>query len=81
VIDSGVTVDLEFSDIMMAGGMSGYDLARWVAARKPEMKILLTSGFADRVAAHGESDADSLKILRKPYATAELAQAIREALG
>jgi PAS domain S-box-containing protein len=81
VIDSGVTVDLVFSDIMMAGGMSGYDLARWVAARKPEMKILLTSGFADRVAAHGESDADSLKILRKPYATAELAQAIREALG
>jgi CheY-like chemotaxis protein len=81
IIESGAPVDLVFSDIMMAGGMSGYDLARWLSSHRPEMKLLLTSGFADRVAAHGESDADSLKILRKPYATAELADAIREALG
>lgn len=81
MIVSGADIDLVFSDIMMAGGMSGYDLARWIETHRPGMKLLLTSGFAEKVAAHGESDGHELRILRKPYATAELALAIREVLG
>jgi CheY-like chemotaxis protein len=46
-------VDLVFSDIMMAGGMSGHDVARWVTEHRPGLPVLLTSGFADKVASEG----------------------------
>ena len=34
IIESGEHVDLVLSDIVMAGGMSGYDLARWIGAAR-----------------------------------------------
>jgi PAS domain S-box-containing protein len=71
--------DLVFSDIMMAGGMSGYDLADWVRVNLPAMKILLTSGFSDELAKQTAGHLNALKVLRKPYAIADLAHALNEA--
>ena len=65
----------------MPGGMSGFDLARWVRANKPSIKVLLTSGFTGEIARNGNSDAADVEVLRKPYAIAELARAMREALS
>ena len=62
----------------MPGGMSGFDLARWVREHAPTVPVLLTSGFAEDVARAGETPAASeLEILRKPYSGAELARALR----
>jgi PAS domain S-box-containing protein len=70
--------DLVFSDIMMAGGMSGYDLAAWVQANLPSVKVLLTSGFSYELARRLDRTGGDLKVLRKPYATADLATALQE---
>jgi PAS domain S-box-containing protein len=70
--------DLVFSDIMMAGGMSGSDLAAWVRANLPSVKVLLTSGFSDELAKRVDRTGGDLKVLRKPYATADLAAALQE---
>ena len=35
-----------FSDIIMPGGMTGYDVAEWVRSVKPELKVLLTPATA-----------------------------------
>jgi CheY-like chemotaxis protein len=40
-------VDILFTDIMMPGGMSGYDLATRAVARWPALRVLLTSGFPE----------------------------------
>jgi PAS domain S-box-containing protein len=77
LLESGLVVNLVFSDIMMSGGISGYDLGRWVAANRPGLGVLLTSGFSDG-ADHRDT---SLKILRKPYSNPELARAIAAALA
>ena len=69
-----------FSDVMMPGGMSGFDLARAARQRRPALRILLTSGFSEDVARSGDYALDDQKILRKPYSLAELAQTLREAL-
>ena len=80
VLEARRDVDIVFSDIVMPGGISGIDLARWVQAHNGDMAILLASGFAaDAIAAQGE-DLPDVEILRKPYDRKELAQALRHAL-
>src|SRR5690606_7325214 len=46
ILGSGAEVDLVFTDLVMPGGMSGYELARRVAEEWPRLPVLLTSGYA-----------------------------------
>jgi signal transduction histidine kinase len=78
VLVGAETVHLVFSDVVMAGGMSGVDLARWLEEERPDVKVLLSSGFAD--IPQDEAAGLALKLLRKPYKQAELASALREVL-
>ncbi len=80
VLTAGAAVDLIFSDVVMPGGMSGFDLALWARQNMPSARVLLTSGFAEDVARAGEAAAPDLEILRKPYTGDELARALRAAL-
>ncbi len=82
VLQGPAKIDLVFSDVVMPGGMSGFQLVKWVRTNRPEIKVLLTSGFTGEVAQNGEREASrNVEVLRKPYAIAELARAVREALG
>ena len=64
--------DLVFSDIVMPGGMDGLALARRLRELRPELPILLATGYSD-AAAHVRGD---FPILRKPYEIHQLSQAI-----
>ena len=80
ILKSGRSFDIIFSDVVMAGGMSGFDVARWVRGNVAGGKILLASGYPDEVLrTQGQGDAE-IEILRKPYSRAELAQALRRTL-
>jgi two-component system, cell cycle sensor histidine kinase and response regulator CckA len=80
IINGEQTIDLLFTDIVMEGGVNGYDLARLATVRRPELRVLLTSGFADLHAA-GEIPAPSRhRLLHKPYRSDDLLRAIRAAL-
>jgi signal transduction histidine kinase/CheY-like chemotaxis protein len=70
-------VDLVFSDIMMPGGMDGLDLAREIRARRSDLPIVLTSGYAEP--ALRDAEAEGLKVLGKPYRLDELETALRSA--
>ena len=71
---NGRDVDLVFSDIMMPGGMNGVDLARELHRRRPDLPVLLTSGYAD--AARRDADAANVLILPKPYEIDDLSAAL-----
>ena len=68
----GVAFDLLMSDVVMPGGVSGVDLARVVSAERPDMAVLLTTGYAgDRLDA---APADlPWPVLRKPFQIDQLA--------
>ncbi len=74
-------IELLLSDVAMPNGMSGYELAREARRRRPDLKILLTSGFPAReVRQRGALDPD-IRILQKPYDGDELAAAIAQTLS
>jgi PAS domain S-box-containing protein len=74
LLESGLRVDLLFSDLVMPGGLTGYDVARRAKEIDPNIRVLLTSGYAEDLlrAEH----LGSLKLLRKPYRLADLRKAL-----
>ena len=79
-LESGDLPDLVFSDVVMPGGMSGFDVARAIWQRHPNQRILLTSGFAENLAPADDPLFADSAILRKPYSLADLARAIAKSI-
>ena len=72
ILNSGERVDVVFSDVVMAGGMTGIELAHEVRKRWPNLRILLTSGYSDPAAIQDGLVRTSAGWLGKPYSTREL---------
>ena len=81
LLQSGEPIDVVFSDIVMPGKMTGYDVAQWVATMKPNIKVVLTTGY-NEYDSKGDASAAGLKvpILDKPYTRERLAQTMHTAL-
>jgi signal transduction histidine kinase/CheY-like chemotaxis protein len=74
----GRQVDLMFTDIMMPGGMNGLALATEARRRRPDVAVLLTTGYSGGA----DSRLDPAQVvLRKPYRIEDLAQALARTLG
>jgi CheY-like chemotaxis protein len=74
LIDRGQPVSLLFTDVVMPE-MSGRELAEQARLRIPDLKVVLTSGYAPEVA--GSADES---ILSKPFDMDRLAERVRAAL-
>lgn len=73
-------IDLLFTDIIMPGGMSGWELADLARQLRPGLPVVFSSGYAlDTLVEKGLASARSI-VLTKPYRKAELACRVREAL-
>ena len=79
VISGDRPIDLVFTDVLLPGGGSGLDLARELTQRKPDVSVVLTSGYGGGVT--GRLAAANLPFLRKPYRIEALKMTIEEALG
>lgn len=71
--------DLLFTDVVMPGTVSAVDLAERARQLRPQIAILLTSGYARDILPAG--DRPSYPMLAKPYRAEELAARIRAVLA
>jgi signal transduction histidine kinase/CheY-like chemotaxis protein len=69
-------ISLLFTDILMPGGMNGYELAAEIRRRRPDMAILTTSGFPGNFLPDLDARQDDFHIIRKPFTQTELAAAL-----
>ncbi len=76
VIQSGVKVDLLFTDVVMPGKLRSPDLARQAKEIFPHLGVLFTSGYTEHSIVHsGRLDKD-VELLSKPYSSDQLFQKI-----
>jgi DNA-binding NtrC family response regulator len=61
-------IDLLLSDFQMPGGMSGVDLATVMTLERPQLKVLLMSGFPEGMLVLNEG----WHFLPKPFVTSQL---------
>ncbi|MBS0638389.1 MAG: response regulator [Proteobacteria bacterium] len=66
LLAGGVAVDLVFSDVRMPGRLDGFGLARWVYNHRPDVPVLLTSGYSGAVS-EAASQLAHVPLLAKPY--------------
>ncbi|MBT9371084.1 PAS domain-containing protein [Rhizobium sp. CSW-27] len=77
IIESGVPIDLLFTDVVMPGRLKSSELARKAKERRPDIEVLFTSGYTENSIVHGGRLDPGVNLLSKPYARETLARKIR----
>ncbi|CAJ0702386.1 Sensor histidine kinase RcsC [Ralstonia edaphis] len=81
VIESGVHIDLLFTDVVMPGAMRSTEMVRRAVQALPALKVLYTSGYTQNAIVHGGRLDPGVELLSKPYSRQQLAFKIRQVLG
>jgi PAS domain S-box-containing protein len=81
VIESGVPIDLLFTDVVMPGTLKSPELARKARERLPDIAVLFTSGYTENSIVHGGRLDAGLELLSKPYTREALARKFRHVLS
>ncbi len=81
MLKRGEPIDLLFTDLVMPQGIGGGELAQRAQQMRPELKILLGSGYSAGMSPAAASAVAGLPILGKPYRQAELAAKLRAVLA
>jgi signal transduction histidine kinase len=78
MLEQSGQVDVLCTDIVMPGGLSGYDVARRAREFQPDLKVIFMSGYSDRtrMPANGNSP-----FLAKPFLGNELVETVRLVIG
>ena len=74
LVENVPAIAMVLSDVVMPGGMDGWALARFVRRFRPEIPMVLMSGYADVGERH--QDDNSLPLLEKPFTREKLAAAL-----
>ncbi len=78
VLQSMDRVDLLFTDVIMAGGMTGRELADAVVELRPGTPTLYASGYTENVVLHNGRLDPGVHLLTKPYSAQDLLHRVGE---
>ncbi|HEY7764728.1 MAG TPA: ATP-binding protein, partial [Aestuariivirgaceae bacterium] len=81
IIESRNDLDLILSDVIMAGGMNGPELAARALKMRPELKLLFMSGYAPGSVRQMQELPDSIDLVNKPFTRNDLTSKVKRALA
>ena len=81
ILQSGMAIDLLFTDVVMPGKLSSTELVRQAKLLLPDIAVLFTSGYTRNAIVHGGKLDAGVELLSKPYRQEDLARKIRQLLG
>lgn len=81
VIESGIPIDVLFTDVVMPGTLKSPELARKAKERLPDIAVLFTSGYTENSIVHGGRLDAGVDLLSKPYTREALARKFRHVLA
>ncbi|WP_262272931.1 hybrid sensor histidine kinase/response regulator [Microvirga yunnanensis] len=76
VLEGSPSIDVLFSDVIMPNGMNGVELSRRAREMRPDLKILLASGYP-MSALPSDGLGTGVSFISKPYRWTELADKLR----
>ena len=74
------TIQLMLTDMIMPHGISGLDLAEQFQEKKPDLKVIIASGYSAEITASGIHSKPGILYLPKPFGIPQLMTAIRDCL-
>jgi PAS domain S-box-containing protein len=80
IVESGVPIDILFTDVVMPGPLRSTELARKARERLPSIAVLFTSGYTDNAIVHSGRLDEGIELLSKPYTHEALARKVRYVL-
>ncbi len=80
IVDSGVPIDLLFTDVVMPGAMQSHEMAHKAQKKLPGLAVLFTSGYTESSIVHGGRLDAKVELLSKPYLREDLALRLRKCL-
>jgi signal transduction histidine kinase/CheY-like chemotaxis protein len=80
IVESGATVDLIFTDIVMPGDLRSVEMVERARAILPGVAVLFTSGYTRNAVVHGGRLDEGIDLLMKPYSREGLGAKIAEVL-
>jgi PAS domain S-box-containing protein len=78
--DQGGQIDLLFTDMVLPDRITGREIAKQLKARKPELKVIYTSGYALDLDGTGFILREGLNFLQKPSKAERIIQAVQDML-
>jgi len=80
-LESGVSFDLLFTDVVLPGGMNGAEIAEAARRLQPNIKVLYTSGYSENAVIHKLNLDRGMMLIRKPFLRAELLEKVNKVLS
>ncbi|WP_417550519.1 PAS domain S-box protein [Methylophaga sp.] len=78
---SAQQIDLLFTDVLMPGGLSGFELVQQAKQLRKNLPVLYTSGYTENVLTDVQGETGSIAILNKPYHRAALINRVAQMLN
>ena len=81
IVESGVAVDMIFTDVVMPGPVRSIELARRARERLPLVSVLYTSGYTQNAIVHGGRLDAEVELIPKPYTREQLGLKVAHVLS
>jgi len=78
ILQSDARIDLLITDVGLPGGLNGRQIADAARIKRPDLKVLFITGFAEKAVIGNGHLAPGMEVITKPFAMTDMAAKVRD---